>query len=124
MKSSTRIIAVLFVFIVLLSACGNKITTGIKGQTVLASCTGADIATSCTGREPYPATLTIYDQNMTKLKSIKSSGDGIFLVALEPGTYFIHPENTGKFPIAADFKVVVTKGKLTDLTVYYDTGLR
>ena len=26
--------------------------------------------------------------------------------------------------MAADFKVVVTEGKLTDLTIYYDTGER
>jgi hypothetical protein len=123
MKPFTRIAAILLISTFLLAACG-KTNTGIKGQTVLAKCTGTEIATNCAPQEPYPATLVIYDSNMNKIKSVRSAGDGTFLIELDPGTYFIHPDNTGKFPIAADFKVVVKKGTLTELMIYYDTGIR
>jgi hypothetical protein len=123
MRLVARISISLFFAVCLLSACG-KIDTGIKGKMVLAKCTGTDIATDCVAQSIYASSLTIYDENITKIKTVKSNGDGTFLIALKPGTYFIHPENSGKFPMAADFKVVVTKGKLDELTIYYDTGLR
>lgn len=114
---------ILLVIAFFLTACG-KIETGIRGQVFLATCTGSEIATNCVGQTLYPATLTVYNQDLKQVKSVKTAGDGTFIAALKPGTYFVHPENNGKFPVAADFKVVVTKGKLTELTVYYDTGLR
>ena len=123
MKPLARIAAFLFLFAFLLAACG-KVDTGIQGKILLASCAGTEIATDCVGQATYSSSLTIYDQDLTKIKNVKTSGDGTFVIALKPGTYFVHPENNGKFPMAADFKVVVTKGKLTELTIYYDTGLR
>ncbi|HTX90359.1 MAG TPA: hypothetical protein VMC09_03995 [Anaerolineales bacterium] len=124
MKLSVRIAALLLVLGFLLAACGKTINTGIKGQAFLASCTGSDIAVGCSPQDPYPATLVIYDKDMKPVKTVKTAGDGTFTVALDPGTYFVHPDNNGKFPIAADFKVVVTEGKLTELAIYYDTGIR
>jgi len=36
-------------------------------------------------------------------------------IALDPGTYFIHPVNNGSFPMAGDFQVVVTEGEVAEL---------
>jgi hypothetical protein len=123
MKPLNRNAIFLFLFVILLTACG-KVDTGIQGKVMLARCTGTQTATDCVGQATYTASLTIYDENLKKIKTVKANGDGTFLIALKPGTYFIHPENSGKFPIAADFRVVVAKGKLPFLTIYYDTGLR
>ena len=115
----------LFSFAFLLAACG-KVDTGIQGKVVLAKCTGSQIATDCTAQSTYAASLTIYDDKFVKIKIYKTKGDGTFLIGLKAGTYYVRPEpqTQGKFPMAADFKVVVTEGKLTDLTIYYDTGER
>jgi len=125
MKLVGKLAVVFFALVILLSACGNP-STGIQGKVVLGNCTGEQIATDCTGGSVFSASITIYNDKLVKLKTYRTKGDGSFLIALKPGTFYIHPEppTAGKFPMAADFKVVVTKGKLTDLTIYYDTGVR
>jgi hypothetical protein len=124
-KQLIRISLFLLTLAVLMSACG-KVTTGIQGKVVLANCTGSQIATDCTAQSTYSASLILYNENLVKLKTYRTKGDGTFLIGLKPGTYYVHPEPEaqGQFPMAADFKVVVTEGKLTDLTIYYDTGER
>jgi hypothetical protein len=102
MKPLARITAFLFLLAFLLTACG-KVNTGIQGKILLARCTGTEIATDCVGQTTYSSTLTIYDHDLTKIKNVKTMGDGTFVVTLKPGTYFVHPENDGKFPMAADF---------------------
>lgn len=125
MRVSTRSRLAALALVLVLSACG-KPSTGIQGKVVLANCTGSQVATNCTALSIYSASLTIYNDKLESLKTYKTRGDGTFAIALKPGTYYVHPlpAEPGKFPMAADFKVVVTKDKLTDLTIYYDTGLR
>ena len=125
MKWFGKLLLVLFSLVVFLSACA-KPTTGIQGKVVLANCTGQQIATDCTAQSVYAASLAVYNDKLVKLKTYRTRGDGTFLIGLKPGTYYVspQPETKGKFPMAADFKVVVTEGKLTDLTIYYDSGVR
>jgi hypothetical protein len=125
MKLFGKIILVVFSAVFLLSACG-KPATGIQGKVVLARCTGEKVATDCTAESVYSASLTLYNDKLEKLKTYKTRGDGTFVIGLKPGTYYVHPQpqTAGQFPMAADFKVVVTQGQLTDLTIYYDTGQR
>ncbi len=123
MKSLLKSLLGILLLALALSACARG-DTGITGKVVLGKCTGTGIAQDCVAQSTYESSLTIYDSKLNKLKTINTAGDGTFTVALKPGTYFIHPENSGTFPMAADFKVVVSEGKLTDLTIYYDTGQR
>lgn len=125
MKRTTKLVFVMLVlvFVLLLPAC-NKVKTGIKGQVFLSDCYGEEVAVDCTAIEPYKAILTIYDADLVMLKTVETEDDGTFITALDPGTYFIHPQNTGLFPIAADFRVDVTDGVVLELTIHYDTGER
>jgi hypothetical protein len=125
MKSWKKL-PVLLIIVFLLAACGSKLdpNTGIKGTVYLASCTGSEVATNCTASLPFQVKLDIYDQNLKKIDTITTNQNGTFQVPLKPGMYFIHPQNNGKYPIAADFRVTVVAGKLADLTIYYDTGVR
>ncbi len=125
MKVLARFAFLLFSLAFLLAACG-KVTTGIQGKVVLATCTGVKIATDCTAQSTFEGNITIFNENLEKLKTYRTQGDGTFVIGLKPGTYYVHPEPPvqGQFPMAADFKVVVTQGKLTELTIYYDTGVR
>jgi len=123
MKRLTKLVLVLLALVLLLPAC-NKIDTGIQGQVFLANCTGEEIAVDCTNIEPFEAILTVYDENVVVLQTVETKKDGTFVIALEPGTYYIHPQNNGDFPRAADFQVVVTEGEVVELTIQYDTGMR
>jgi hypothetical protein len=125
MKYIAKFILVILALALFLSSCETP-TTGIKGKVVLAKCTGSQVATKCTALSIYSASLTLYNDKLERLKTYKTHGDGSFSISLKAGTYYVHPEpaEPGKFPMAADFKVVVTKDKMTDLTIYYDTGVR
>ncbi len=125
MKLAGKIVLIFLALTFLLSACGNS-NTGIKGKVVLANCTGQEIAVDCTAIGTYAATLEIFNDNLVKIKTIQTKGDGTFQVALKAGTYYIHPVApvAHQFPQASDFKVVVGQGKMPDLIVYYDTGDR
>lgn len=125
MKFAGKIALIFLALAFVLSACG-KSTTGIQGKVVLATCTGQDIATDCTATGTYSATIEIFNDKLVKIKTIQTKGDGTFQVALDPGTYYIHPVPpvAHKFPQASDFKVIVAEGKMPDLTIYYDTGDR
>ena len=126
MKRYPKFAFVLLALILLLPAC-NKVETGIQGQVFLATCTGGvngEIAVDCTNLQPFEATLTIYDENVIVVKTVDTKSDGTFIVELAPGTYYIHPQNNGGFPKAADFQVVVTDGEVVELTIQYDTGMR
>lgn len=123
MKHTTKLMFLGIVFVLALSACSN-ITTGIRGQSFLADCTGSEIAVDCTSTMPFATSLTIYDENLVVVKTVKTKKDGSFAIALDPGTYFIHPVNNGSFPMAGDFQVVVTEGEVVELTIQYDTGMR
>ncbi|MCX7608747.1 MAG: hypothetical protein N2049_05980 [Anaerolineales bacterium] len=98
--------------------------SGIKGQVFLAECQGQQIATDCFSQEPYQATLIIYNAQLQEVARILTQQDGTFELELEPGMYFIHPYSPGTYPIANDYQVVVTEGKMTELTIIYDSGTR
>lgn len=123
MKRFTKFVFVLLALVLLLPAC-NKIETGIQGQVFLATCAGSDIAVDCTSTVPYEAVLTVYDENLVVLQTVETDKKGNFAIPLEAGTYYIHPQNTGDFPMAGDFQVVVTDGEVVELTINYDTGIR
>ena len=125
MKVIGRTALILLAWIILLSAC-TKTTSGLQGKVVLANCTGQQIATDCTPQSIYVATIEIYNDKVVKIKTVRTEGDGTFTIYLKPGLYYVHPvpEVQGKFPMAADFKVIVPPGKLIPLTIDYDMGVR
>lgn len=111
-----------------LAACGGKATddggTGIKGQIFLAECEGDQIAADCFSQEPYQATLIIYNAAFEEVARVETGVDGTFVFDLEPGTYFVHPESPGPYPIATDYQVSVVEGERTEITIIYDSGIR
>jgi hypothetical protein len=125
MKSFYRIVLFALLLAAMLTACG-KGANGIQGKVILGRCTGDQVAQNCTAKSTFSATLAIYDSNVKQIKTVETKGDGSFTIPLKPGTYLINPQppEKGKFPMAADFKVVVKQGEWTELTIYYDTGER
>ncbi|MBI4732435.1 MAG: carboxypeptidase regulatory-like domain-containing protein [Chloroflexi bacterium] len=110
-----------------LAACGGNAGdggTGIKGEVYLAECEGDQIAADCFSQEPYRATLVIYNAAFEEIARVETEADGTFVFDLEPGTYFVHPESPGPYPIANDYQVTVAEGERTELIIIYDSGAR
>ncbi len=121
------IIPTILALVLFLAACGGKADdggTGITGQVFLAECEGNQIATDCFSQEPYQATLVIYNAAFEEIARLETEIDGTFVFDLEPGTYFVHPESPGPYPIATDYQVTVVEGERTELTIVYDSGAR
>jgi len=129
-----RIVIPFLALLVLLTACGSGATptaapasdgkTGIKGQVFLAECQGPEVATDCFSQEPYQATLIVYNSNFEEVARILTKTDGTFEFEIEAGEYYIHPYSPAQYPIAPDYRVVVSEGQMTELTVIYDSGVR
>jgi hypothetical protein len=100
-------------------------TSGIEGQiTIGPTCPGPVRAESPCVDRPYPATITVLDQNREKVTQFQSGVDGKFHVPLPPGNYFLDPGSQGALPRAGEQAVTVTAGTFTQLQISYDTGIR
>ena len=112
---------------IFMAACGGKADdggTGIKGEVFLAECEGDQVAVDCFSQEPYQATLVIYNAAFEEIARVETEADGTFVIDLEPGVYFVHPDSPGTYPLATDYQVSVVEGERTELTIIYDSGAR
>ncbi len=102
------------------------IGTGIEGQVVLSPGCGGPVKEGGQGcpDKPYQTTLQVKDESGNIVSQAESDANGNFKVSLAPGTYVLRPETAGKFPIATDTTVTVTQGKLTQVTIKLDSGMR
>ncbi len=109
------------------SSGANTATSGITGQVLVGpTCggpVGAKTSTQCADK-PYPTTVTVLDQSGQTVTTFTTDSDGRFRVALQPGTYTLHPASTGTFPTAVDQTIQVVSGQYLTVTIMYDSGLR
>lgn len=101
----------------------QKITTGITGTITLGPITPVcKIGTPCD--KPYQGTVIVKTMDGKEITQFTSSGDGLFTVALQPGTYWLTSVNTMARPHMQPQQVVVNNGQLTTLHIQFDTGIR
>ncbi len=74
--------------------------------------------------QPYQATITVLDQSGNRVTQIQTDSQGRFRVALNAGTYVLHPESPGVMPFAAEQSVVVIGGQFAQVVFNYDSGIR
>ncbi|MBN2385803.1 MAG: hypothetical protein JXB85_02200 [Anaerolineales bacterium] len=98
--------------------------TGITGQALLLECSGDQVLTDCFEQNPYQATFAILDNNLEEVKRFTTDSDGNFTISLEPGFYILQPVVTGPYPIGLPQEFQVLQGRLTELTVAFDSGIR
>ncbi|MFH2103809.1 MAG: carboxypeptidase-like regulatory domain-containing protein [Chloroflexota bacterium] len=111
-----------------LVACGPSPadigTSGIEGQVVLGECQGNQIGMECFETQPYQAIIVVLDQTGQEVTSFETDEDGAFRVALDPGTYILHPTSPGPFPVALDRIVTIVEGGFVEINILYDSGVR
>jgi len=100
--------------------------TGIEGQVLIGpTCPVERLADPCPD-QPYPATLRVLTLSGSQVLQFQTGPDGRFLIALDPGTYLLRPGSpAGKaYPSAREQTFTVIEGRLTQLTINYDSGIR
>ncbi len=126
-------IAVIF-FLFTLSGCASLAPTnpaptpnsGIEGTvTEGPMCPGpVQVGANTCPNKPYPTTITILSSNNTEIAHLQTDTAGNFKIALEPGTYILHPAPGNPLPRAGDQTVEVTAEQYTQVNIIYDTGMR
>jgi hypothetical protein len=111
-------------------ASGATGASGIAGRVVAGpTCPVESVPPSprCAPR-PIAATLRIHRaQSGSPATTVQSGKDGRFRVGLSPGTYVVRPLSRSGSPFPrppAPSRVHVTGGRLTHITITYDTGIR
>lgn len=97
--------------------------TGIAGLVLIGpQCPVVQEGVECPDK-PFEATIEIY-AGTRLVTTVRSNADGIFVVALDPGTYRLVPLSPGGPTNAAEQTVTVSGGVTTRVTVNYDSGIR
>jgi hypothetical protein len=76
---------------------------------------------------PLEATLRVDEVGGGSSETVESDSDGRFKLELPPGEYSVValPVGDGPFPAPpAEQMVTVREGTFSELTIYYDTGIR
>jgi hypothetical protein len=116
---------------VLLAACQGQPTptdSGIAGQILIGpQCpvVRPGMEEECADKS-YQATVVVKTASGAReVARFQSDGKGQFRVALRPGTYLLEPVPGGPIlPHAAPMTVQVDAGMFTEVTIFYDTGIR
>jgi hypothetical protein len=124
-----RTLQLLFVFVVLLSACAKSGIGGGGDSGVLGvvqagpQCPVERVGSPCPDR-PFPGTVRATSVDGAS-SEVNTDGQGRFRLALTPGTYVLTVVTaTGPPPSAIPQTVQVKAGAFTQATLEVDTGIR
>jgi hypothetical protein len=82
-------------------------------------------ADSLCAPKPYEGSLEVWTQKGGFIKSFATKIDGTFATELTPGTYIIQrPKSASYFPSLSPVTFTMEQGKLTELTLDLETGIR
>lgn len=124
--------AVSFLAVALL-ACDGQVTevpgapsvdSGIVGTVTISPVRGGPIRPGDADAAPYAATLTLLSPEGLIIAQERSGESGQFRMLVPPGDYILRPESPGRLPRAAEQAVRVESGRITEVTVQYDSGMR
>jgi hypothetical protein len=98
-------------------------TSGVEGQILIRPVRSVDRRDG-TNEAPYQARVSVLDAKGNEIGVAESDVDGNFRLGLPPGSYVLHPQSSGRYPRAAEQKVVVRANKWTQVEIVYDSGKR
>ncbi len=116
------------VFVAMLLSCtpaiNNALDTGLEGQILR-----GPITPVCTENEPCDAPFSAWFSVLKddhEVGRFQSDNNGEFAVALDPGVYIIVPDSSAPLmhPQQQRKEVEVQPEGLTQVTLYFDTGIR
>jgi len=112
----------------LLAACAGRVPSGdsgVEGKVSMGPmCPVVQAGTDCPDA-PYAAVLVIENESGREVVRTESSAEGMFRVALNPGTYRLVPQpGENGMPWAEPVPVVVEQEAWTRVEIHYDSGIR
>ena len=97
--------------------------TGIAGLVLIGpQCPVVQEGVDCPDK-PFEATIEIY-AGTRLVTTVRSGADGIFSIALDPGTYRLVPLSPGGPTHAPEQTAEVRRGETTRVLIQYDSGIR
>ena len=72
---------------------------------------------------PHEADLDVFD-GTTLAMTLRSDASGTFRASLPAGDYRLVPRDTGRLPYANEQPIVIESGRVTNVDVAYDSGIR
>ena len=103
---------------------GSGAEQGIAGIALRGPICPVDSDDEACADQPYQAWIDIRDEGGRRIVRLRTGDDGRFRVGLVPGRYLLFPESGDPFPLAVEMEVEVGSGAFTDVTVWFDTGIR
>ena len=106
---------------------GESLTTGLEGRTMIAApCPGPVRDDQPCPDQPVSATFEVLDAQNKIIARFQSDAEGHFSVALKPGVYTIVPAADAPLfnPRMQHQTVTVQTGKMTEVTLRFDSGMR
>ncbi|MBI9042455.1 hypothetical protein [Lutibacter sp.] len=115
-------------FLLIFNGCTNNeqlITTGLKGQ-MFRGPIAPVVVDGQLNDAPFSAKFFIYTSKNKKITSFVSNENGEYMVLLSPGNYKVVPDKSAPI-LGAEFQtkeVIVNSVEITNLDLYFDTGIR
>ena len=73
---------------------------------------------------PHEAEMDIVDASGDVVATVQSDTAGRFAATLAPGAYRLVPHTDGRLPYASEQEFVIEAGRVTEIDVAYDSGIR
>ena len=102
---------------------GGTQTSGIEGQVSIGPVRPIE-RKGVANQRPYEARITVLNATGREIASVNSNPEGKFRIALPPGTYVLRPEQPGLYPRASAQQVKVSRDRITQVDITYDSGIR
>ncbi|MGI9184273.1 MAG: hypothetical protein ACR2GZ_04790 [Solirubrobacteraceae bacterium] len=119
----TVVVAVI-VALALDSASARPAQTGVRGLLLYGpTCPVQQPGMTC--ERPYRAWITVRRfPSETLVTRVRSAADGRFTVLVAAGRYRLAPRNRTPYPRASAQIVTVRRGRLSPVTIRFDSGIR
>jgi len=118
---------VLLVFLGLIACENNKeeITTGLEGKVYRGPINPVEMEGQVNDA-PFSALFRVYNSENKLITSFSSNAAGEFMVMLAPGNYKIIPDKSAPIMSAESQvkEITVNQRGITNLDLYFDTGIR
>jgi hypothetical protein len=106
------------------SGAASPAQTGVRGLVLYGpTCPVQRVGTTC--ERPYRAWITVrHFPSETLVTRVRSAADGRFTILVVAGRYRLVPRSGRPYPRAVAQVVTVRRGRLSSVTIRFDSGIR
>jgi len=128
MNMTRRTLVILAVAATLAAGCSRASSpassSGVEGRATAGPTCPVERAGSPCPERPVGGAVVFVQRDGHQVARFTTDADGMFRVALDPGTYTLVPASGRPFPIGRPVAVTVSAGSYAHVDLRYDTGIR